>query len=250
MAVLAQVILAPAAGALIGWFGVSVAFAVNGASFVLSALLLAGAQQGRDRSAAALRTWPAVREGVNIVRQSELLRRLAIVQVLASLSAGATGGLLVVLAAERLGVGPGGFGLLLAAIGVGAVAGPTLFARVIRPGHRGWLFGPYAVRGCVDLVLASTQSPVVAGAALVSYGGSTSTGMVAYQSTLQTSVPVQIRGRAFAFYDVLWNGTRLLSLGAGALLADAVGIRGVYVLGGLLLLAAAASGSRVSLRGT
>lgn len=84
---------------------------------------------------------------------------LGVVQVLASLSAGATSGLLVVLAADALEVGASGFGLLLAAIGVGAVAGPALLRHRIRPSQRRWLFGPYAVRGGADLVLAATSSP-------------------------------------------------------------------------------------------
>lgn len=66
--------------------------------------------------------------------------------------------------------------------------------------------------------------------------------MIAYQATLQTEVPTELRGRAFALYDVLWNAARLASLGLGGLLADAIGIRAVYVLGGLLLLAAGAIG--------
>lgn len=41
---------------------------------------------------------------------------------------------------------------------------------------------------------------------------------------------------------MLWNAARLVSLGAGGLLADAIGIRGVYVSGGFLLLIAAAIG--------
>jgi MFS family permease len=83
---------------------------------------------------------------------------------------------------------------------------------------------------------------VVAGGALVAYGMSTSTGMVAYQSTLQTLVPPAARGRAFAFYDVLWNAARLLSLAAGGVLADLVDVRAVYVVSALLLFAAAAIG--------
>jgi MFS family permease len=74
---------------------------------------------------------------------------------------------------------------------------------------------------------------------------STSTGMVAYQSTLQSEVAPEVCGRAFALYDVIWNGARLLSLGIGGLLADAFGIRAVYVLGGVLLLAAAGVGFTV-----
>jgi len=85
-------------------------------------------------------------------------------------------------------------------------------------------------------------NPVVAGPALVVYGMSTSTGMVAYQSTLQTVVPPAARGRAFAFYDALWNTRRLLSLAAGGIVAELFDVRVVYIIGGLLLLAAAAVG--------
>ncbi|MDP9403135.1 MAG: MFS transporter [Actinomycetota bacterium] len=102
--------------------------------------------------------------------------------------------LLVVLADRWLGLGAAGYGLLLAAIGLGAASGPLLLRRFIRAGDKRWIFGPYAVRGGVDLALAAFSSPVAAGGALVAYGMSTSTGTVAYQSTLQTAVPAEARG--------------------------------------------------------
>jgi len=242
VAVASQIILAPLAGGLIATVGVGWAFGVNAASYLASAALLWRLDAGKAPADLSAGGWHRVTAGLHAVREHPVLARLAVVQAFAALSAGATSGLLVVLSVERLGLNAGGFGLLLAAIGIGAVAAPTLWRRSIRPGHRGWLFGPFAVRGLVDLVLAVTVSPVLAGAALVVYGMSTSTGMVAYQSTLQTEIPAKLRGRAFALYDVIWNGTRLLSLGLGGLLADAVGIRAVYLLGGLLLLVAAAVG--------
>jgi len=241
-AVVAQVVLAPTAGVLIAAFGVEVAFAVNAATFVVSALTLAGLRAGRSPADVVVRGWSGVMSGLGAVRADPLLVRLAIVQVLASASAGATGGLLVVLAERWIGVGPGGFGILLAAIGVGAILGPTLLRRFVRVGDRRWLFGPFAARGAVDLTLAAVGNPLVAGSALVVYGMSTSTGMVAYQSTLQTIVPREARGRAFAFYDVLWNAARLLSLAAGGVMAELADVRLVYVAGGLLLLTAAAVG--------
>lgn len=241
VAVAAQILLAPVAGGLIATVGVRWAFSVNALSYVASALFLwrldgtCGGEGVGDRRR-------GVAAGLHAVRSNPLLARLAVVQVLAALSAGATGGLLVVLAAEHLGVGPGGFGLMLSAIGIGAVAGPALFRRSIRTASPAWLFGPFAARGMVDLVLASATSPWLAGPALALYGMSTSTGMVAYQSTLQVEVPSAIRGRLFSFFDVLWNAARLVSLGLGGLLADRVGIRAVYLLGGLTLLLAAAIG--------
>lgn len=246
VAVLAQIALAPAAGAVIATVGTSAAFGINAASYLVSAAILIGLRANRTAPAPAQRGWAAVTAGVTAVRAVPLLRRLAVVQVLASLSAGATSGLLVVLAADRLDLGPSGFGLLLAAIGAGAALGPTLFRSRIEPGDRRWLFGPFAVRGGVDLTLAATTNPLIAGVGLGAYGMSTSTGMVAYQSTLQTAVDADVRGRAFALYDVLWNGARLLSLGLGGILADAVGIQAVYALGGALLLMAATFGLRTT----
>lgn len=248
VAVAAQILLAPAAGWMIAAHGVGAAFAVNAASFVLSALFLVGLRAGRTPATLAVPGWAAVREGIDAVRSNPLLARLAIVQVLASLSAGATSGLLIVLAVDELEVGPSGFGVLLGTIGIGAVLGPILLRRSIQPSRRGWLFGPYALRGIIDLVLASTTSVAVAAGSLVAYGLSTSTGMIAYQTTLQAEVPDRLRGRAFSLFDVLWNGARLVSLGLGGLIADAVGIRAVFVLGGVLLLAAAAIGWGAPLR--
>lgn len=106
------------------------------------------------------------------------------------------------------------------------------------------------MRGGVDLTLAGAANPIIAGGALVAYGMSTSTGMVAYQSTLQTLVPAETRGRAFAFYDVLWNGARLVSLGIGGALAELVDVRAVYVISALLLFAAAAVGLSTNLDAT
>jgi SAM-dependent methyltransferase len=82
--------------------------------------------------------------------------------------------------------GPGGFGLLLAAIGVGAALGPLLLARLVsNPRRLALVFGPLLLRGLVDLVLATTRSLAIAMGALAAYGVGTSTGMVTYNSLLQ-----------------------------------------------------------------
>jgi MFS family permease len=249
-AVITQIVLAPLAGLVIAAWGVEVAFGVNAATFVVSALLLVRLRAGRTPADIDVRGWAGVAAGVRAVRANPLLSRLAVVQVLASMSAGATSGLLVVLADRWLDVGPGGFGVLLAAIGVGAAIGPLLLRRFIRPGDKRWLFGPYATRGAVDITLAAVANPAVAGGALVAYGMSTSTGMVAYQATLQTLVPADVRGRAFAYYDVLWNTGRLVSLALGGVLADLTDVRVVYAVSAILLLAAAGVGLTTKLAST
>jgi len=78
---------------------------------------------------------------------------------------------------------------------------------------------------------------------LVVYGLSTSTGNVTFISLVQSRVPDELRGRAFAGFDMLWQTGRMLSLLGGGLLADLAGIRAVYLVGGLLLITAAAVGA-------
>ncbi|MDQ3502863.1 MAG: MFS transporter, partial [Actinomycetota bacterium] len=159
---------------------------------------------------------------------------------------GATSALLVVLATEHLQAGAGAYGLLVGAIGVGAALGPLLLLRLVRnPRRPVWVFGPYLLRGVVDLVLASVRSLPLAAGSLIAYGLCTSTGGVAFISLLQSHVEDRTRGRVFATMDLLWQGGRLVSLGVGGLLADRVGVRAVYYLGGVLLLLAGAVGFAV-----
>ncbi len=94
----------------------------------------------------------------------------------------------------------------------------------------------------VDLILAAVSNFAVALVSLGFYGIGTSTGNVTYNTVLQTTTPDRFRGRVFAFYDIVWQTGRLISIGAGGILADQLGIRGVYIMGGLLLLAAGTAG--------
>jgi len=243
-AVTAQVLVAPVAAVIAVRVGFGAAFAVNSASFALSALVLRGLREpARPTAVSVSSPFVHAREALTALTGIPLLKALAAGQFLAALSAGATSALLVVLAQERLG-GGGGYGLLVAAIGLGAAIGPLLLLKRIKNPRRPlFVFGPYAVRGVVDLVLAAVTALPLAAAALVVYGLSTSTGNVTFSSLVQSRVPDELRGRAFAGFDVLWQSGRMLSLLGGGLLADTVGIRAVYLLGGLLLLAAAAVGA-------
>lgn len=255
-AVLSQIALAPLAGALVAFAGAGPAFAVNAGSFLVSAALLRTLPAGAPTTPAAptAPTAPApaaaprrrladVAEGLRIVRTSRFLGTLAAVQGLAALSAGASSALLVVLADRHLDAGPSRFGLLVGAIGVGAGLGPLVLRRLLADFRRpSLLFGPYLLRGGVDLALAASSSFGLSLALLAMYGVGTSTGMVTYNSVLQSTVPDRLRGRIFAFYDMVWQSARLASLGLGGVLADALGVRAVYVLGGVLLLGAGVLG--------
>lgn len=243
-AVVSQVALAPLAGLLVTTAGYEAAFALNAASYAVSALVIRGLRvPGNGERIERRHLLAEAREGVRVLIGHRLLRALAVGQALAALSAGATSALLVVLAEEHLGVTGTGYGFLIAAIGAGAAIGPLVLVRLLRdPSRPLFVFGPFALRGLVDLVLASVAAVPVAAATLVVYGIGTSTGTVTFNSMLQAESPEQVRGRIFASMDVIWQAGRLISLGVGGLLADLYGVQVVYYIAGLLLLAAAATG--------
>jgi MFS family permease len=126
-AVLSQIALAPLAGLLVSTAGYAAAFAINAASYACSALILRGLRiAGSVRPIERRHLIAEAREGVRILARHRLLRALAVGQLLAALSAGATSALLVVLAKARFGVTGTGYGALIASIGVGAAIGPLL----------------------------------------------------------------------------------------------------------------------------
>jgi MFS family permease len=240
---LVQVLASAFAGGLIGLIGTDAAFAVNAATFVVSALLIArlripahAGQLGAGTKRGLGSYYGDARAGLSYALKDRFVSRLLGVQALASFATGATSAMLVVLSERHLGLAPEGFAWLIGAIGFGALVGPLIpntFARDYRDAK--WLFAPYVIRGVGDVLLAVfTPLPVALGILFV-YGLNTSTGMVVFSSTVQRAVPDEVRGRVFTLLDVSWHAMRLLSLGIGGLLVDAVGIRALFWAGGLLL---------------
>ncbi len=242
-AVLCQIVLAPAAGLLVVTFGFGWGFALNTVSYLASAALLRRLRLPRTVAVRRRLLCDAL-EGARVLLADRLLRAMAIAQLLAALSAGATSALLVLYARQQLRTSASGYGTLLAAIGVGACLGPLLVLRHVRNPRRPLLvFGPMGLRGTVDLLLAGTSWLPLAAAGLVGYGLATSTGSVTFTSLLQARTPDRFRGRVLATMDLLWQTGRLASLALGALVAQTLGISAVYLIGGLLLLAASCYGA-------
>jgi predicted MFS family arabinose efflux permease len=244
VAVVSQIVLAPAAGAVVSAVGYGPAFWINAVSFAASASLLARLRLPRPAAAPAhTGLWRQAREGIAMLARHRVLRALAVGQGLAALSAGATSALLVVLIREHLGLGPAGYGIALACVGVGAATGPLLLTRFVsNPRRPAFVFGPYLLRAAVDTVLALVRLPAVALGSLAGYGVGTSTGAVTFNSLLQAETPSTARGRVFAAFDVIWQLGRLASLALGGWLADAAGITAVYTSGAALLIVAAVIG--------
>jgi MFS family permease len=169
----------------------------------------------------------ATRETLRYARRDH--RILALISV--KFGFGLAGGvlaLIVVLAKDVFDGGDVGFGILMAARGVGALVGPFIGHRLSGPGHRRLLpviAGSLAVFGAGYAMVGAAPSLAVAALAItVAHLGGGSQWVLS-SFGLQRIAPDRIRGRVFAFDFALIT----LSFGTSAVvasyLADAIGAR-------------------------
>jgi MFS family permease len=254
---LVQIVASAVAGGLIAVIGTGPAFLANAISFAVSALFVSRLRLTalpREAAVTAVaRRWAEyaadVGEAFQHVAASRFLTRLFLVQALASLATGGTSAMLVVLAERHLGLPPSGFAWLIGAIGVGALLGP-LIPNMLQAelGGGRWLYVPYVLRGAGDILLAAITPIPMALVLLFIYGLNTSTGVVVFNSTLQTRVPDRLRGRVFALFDMTWGVCRLVSLVLGGVIVDVAGVQQLYWAGGAILTLAGAIGLTEGLR--
>ena len=131
---------------------------------------MAGA--GARRRGSRERFVEALRAGGRYVRNALIVRRLLYRAILFIPAASAVWALLPVVAAHNLGLGSGGYGLLLGMVGVGAVAGAFVIPRLrASVGSARLVTGAMLVTAAAIAVVATVGNPVLVGIALVPIGG-------------------------------------------------------------------------------
>ncbi len=234
------------AGLAIAAWGVGVCFAMNAASFLATvvALLLM-----RQHEFEALPEAPAVRrrvltelhEGLRYVfRRADLVTAII---VLAGIGCfGYNYNSMVPLLAEKgLRLGPDGYGLLMSAVGLGALLGAFAVASMGEVSQRRMLLAALGM-GTVEITLAFT--PVFA-TAFVQLVGMAFCGMVfstSCNSTLQLGTPNEMRGRVMGLYTQFMTGSTPIGALLTGLVTDAFGVRvTVFSWGSACALAAVAA---------
>lgn len=243
-----QIIGSAIAGGLIVFIGPKVAFAFNAATFLFSAFMISTMhvpavplpESEKQGWRLYLREAQA---GLSYALKDHFVSRFILIQMIASLAVGGTSALLIILSQQHLRLTPTGFSTLLLVIGLGALLGPFLLG-LFTQNYKNikMLFAPYIIRGIGDILIALVVSYPFALFLLFIYGLSTSTGMVVNNSILQSTVPDDVKGRVFTLMDMSWSIMEILSIGLAGILADAIGIRAVYYLGGTLLICAGVLG--------
>jgi MFS family permease len=249
---LARVVGPAIGGVLIATTGVGVCFLINAASFIVVIwTLLRLDRSAITPSTPLVRGKGQLREGLRYVARTPELGIPLLMMALAGVFAFEFQVTLPVLAKQALDQGSEGFGLMTAAMGVGAVGGGLLVAARGKTGLRPLTIAAAAF-GVVLLLAAMAPTLPLALGALVLVGWGSVTFMAIGNTTLQLAAAPEMRGRVMSLWFVAFQGSTPIGgplLGwamgwAGARVGLGVGGVACLVVAGIGLLAAAGLHSR------
>lgn len=199
----------PAAGGLLlAVAGAGAVFLANAASFVgMLAVVARWRPRSSERTLPAERLTGAIRAGLRYLRHAPPLQAVLVRTAGFVLGASALFALLPVVARRELGLGSAGFGLLLAVLGVGAIAGAGLLARARRtlPPDRLVLAATALFAGGI-LALALARSLAFVFPAMFAAGVAWIAAMASFNVAAQTATPRWVRARALAAYLLVFQG--------------------------------------------
>ncbi len=233
-----NIFLGAPVGAWLFAAAVSLPFWVNGSAYLVAALL-ALAVAGRFRPVRATRTSMRVdmAEGLRWLRRHRLLRALMVTTSFGAVTHAMVNGILVLYALQNLGISERGFGLMLAAAGVGAVGGAMTSPYLTRLLGRTHAMGiTVTVSALATLTMAVWQQPLAATTAFAVSAGSVSMFNVQIISVRQVLIPERLFGRVQGAYrTVIWGGIPVGSLAGGAV-GGWLGLSAVFAVSGLAAL--------------
>jgi MFS family permease len=201
------------AGLVVAGLGLQAALFLNAASFYLVAWILVTAGKIPRARPEAGGTVDRVRAGIAYVRENIPLRRVLVAQGLAFVFFAAVSPIEVIYAKESLGTSDTGYGVMLAAWGVGMLFGSLVFASfkktplsllfvvstlVIGASYLGLAAAPSLLLACVASVIGGTGNGVQWVSAISAVQELTESGMQARVMAVLESIGAAMPGIGFA----------------------------------------------------
>jgi dTMP kinase len=206
-------------------------------TFVLSAVLIGRIAERllQSRKAESTGYWRDLRAGLGLVRSPALL---AVVcgWGLAAFAVGTTDVAEVELAKRAFDAGNFGLGVLMAASGFGLIVGSLLAAEATTRFGTAGAYGVSITLMALGLVLAALSPNVwIAAVVVVAVGLGNGVAVVINSLLVQRGTEDEVRGRAFTLAMSANYSAVLLGMIAGGFVADAVGARWTWGVGGVVL---------------
>ncbi len=230
------------AGALLVAQGPNVAYWVNAATFVVSAIVVSRIPAHALRSDEPITRghWADLRDGLSVVVHSRQLVTVLVVWSTAGIGTAFVNVAEVPLAKNEIGAGNLGLGFLVAATGVGLMVGSFFAAPALgKLGMTRVYAGALLLMGAGFAIASAAPTiaiaAVLAGAATVGNGAA----IVCNQVLIQRGAPDAMRGRALAVLMSSYFAVLGLSMAGAGFVVDAVGARTAWAIAGCVYLVAA-----------
>ncbi|MGI8921790.1 MAG: MFS transporter [Solirubrobacteraceae bacterium] len=214
-------------GAVVAGASAGAVFTANAASFlgVLGALRW-WRREVPARALGAEHLRSAIRAGARYARHSRRLRAVLVRAALFVGFASALWALLPVVAHRELHLGSGGYGLLLADFGVGALLGAVALTRLRRRWSLDFLVAAAtALFAAACLMLAWSPGVIVDAFALIAAGMGWIAVLGSLNGNAQTVLPNWVRSRGMALYILVFHGGQAAGAFVWGLVADQAGTR-------------------------
>jgi MFS family permease len=230
----ARVVGPAIAGLLVARYGVALAFFMNGLSFVaVIAALLMIRSEGAPRPRAAATMSADIIEGLAYVLRTPRVFLVLSLLLPVSLFVMNFNVLVPLFARDVLHEGAHGFGLLMAAMGAGSLAGAVGVALVGRARPRVRVIVTSAVVATVTTAaVTAVREFHLATVVLFVIGGSTIVFMTSCNSTLQISAPDEMRGRMMSLYTLVFAGVTPFGSFMVGTIAEHLGVPAAFLASG------------------
>jgi len=247
--------LARAVGPALGGLVIAIAgpgavFLLNAASFLAVAIPIYRWHRPTDESALPPEhITAAISSGVRYVRYAPGIRAALLRASVFIFFSSALWALLPLLAREQLGLGSGGYGLLLGCMGVGSVAGATMLPSLRRKLSQDAAVAIATVMLALAIgTLAYVHNVGLAGVAMVAAGVAWIAVLSSLNVSVQTFSPRWVRARVLSVYQLIFQGGTAIGSAFFGLVADWIGTPAALGLAALGLLLGLTTALRWRLR--
>jgi MFS family permease len=214
------------AGLIVAAVGPGMVFILNAISFL--AVIAALKRWQRTPTVSELpaeRVLGAMRAGLRYARHSQELRAVLTRGAAFFVFASASWALLPLIVRQELKSGPGTYGLFLACLGVGAIAGALLLPRIrTRVSRDTIVAGATGLYSIAMLALAHSGNVYAAGAAMLLTGVAWISVVSSLMTAAQTALPGWVRARGLALFWVVFMGGMAAGSALWGQIASWVGI--------------------------
>ena len=213
-------------GALYAATSAGVLFVVNAVSFLpVIGAVARWHETHRRRAGAPEQVRTAIRAGARYVAASPALRVILLRAGAFTLFSSALWALLPLVARSHLHLGSGGYGLLLAVVGVGALAGAATLPRLRGlTSSNGLMLVGTLLFAAVTLALAYAREPALAAVVVVFGGFAWILVLSTLNSQYQSTLPGWAKARGMSYYLVLFQGGGALGSALLGVLAQRSGL--------------------------